>query len=183
MTLTLYRSDCYLFHADGWPIVSWSDWSFEPIQAAERECQSGNRKVRDCPLPFAVVTPPLAKLADGRLHESGDKFGLDAGSVWHLAARGERGFAMKQQSLFGDEKPAPFWDADKTVASLDDQKKFGEALEAAKKATPPPRSAPLPRDKEIEQLCLIITRAKMHLNRGEHGQALEVLSAEIELRA
>lgn len=95
VTLTIYRSDCYLFRGD-WALVSWSDWSFHPIAGGECVCESGNRKVRDRPLPFAVVTTPLARLAGGRLFESGDVGGIDAASVWWLAARGERGFRIQE---------------------------------------------------------------------------------------
>ena len=72
MVVILYRSDCYLFRGD-WPIVSWSQWSFEPISGGEELTESGLRKFRDTPLSFPVRLPPLARRDGDRVFESGDK--------------------------------------------------------------------------------------------------------------
>jgi hypothetical protein len=110
VVITIYRSDCYLFHADGWQILTWSEWSFHPISGGELTCYSGNRKLRDQPIGFQVVCPLLARMTEQGLLLSGQEFGIDAYAVWHFASEGRKGFRIqevdvKQQSLFGEEKP------------------------------------------------------------------------------
>jgi hypothetical protein len=102
LVLTIYRSDCYLFGSRDQVLASWSEWSFHPIGGAERNCESGNRKVRDWPLPFWIKTPPLAKLVDRptgkHLTFHGEDYGIGAQSAWYLASRGEKGFKIHEST-------------------------------------------------------------------------------------
>lgn len=166
MTITIFRSDCYLFRGD-WVAMYWPQWSFDPISGSERETETGFRKLRDVPLPFTVKLPPLAKREGDRIFPSGDKWGVDADSVASLASRKERGFEfitesdqVKQRSLF-DDAPAP---PETNVARVCSEIRAQAVVE---------RDADL--DSEADRLRELIRRAIEQLDKSQPMTARAIL--------
>lgn len=107
MIITLYRSRCSIQRADGWHAALWTEYRYEPRPAERRESAAGWIHHRSEAVAIVIDS------GFGRL-------GLDAGSLYYLAERGERHcrlagedeiLAKKRDtagpSLFGEDEPPP----------------------------------------------------------------------------
>lgn len=105
MILTIYRSPRALYHRDELEFA-WDAWTFSPLPLLTSETPEGVSKVRWGSQPVAVQAPLGSRLVPDvfdrkrtrqRLATYFSPIGLDAESVFYLAAIGSRGFRLDRE--------------------------------------------------------------------------------------
>jgi hypothetical protein len=193
--VTIYRSYRRIF-AGEFLLAEWPETAFAPLGPPKRESRPWSvpsrvtgRMVKGeythefaAGEPVVVELPPLARFDGSRVYPSGDRIGVDAASALYLAERGERGFTVKQPSLFGDDEPTPASGAYPVVrrphagqAKL--EQVCGE-LKAHQVATQPsPAQAPAGPE---PSLVTAVRRAIQQLDRGHPMSARSILQCALE---
>jgi hypothetical protein len=109
MRVTVWRVDAALYRRDVL-FCSWAEHAFQSAPRSIEERPTGYTLVRSTAASIEVSAPIGCRLEQEgdtpRLVTSFDRAGLDAGSVAHVATRGERGFALATPSAPAAARPA-----------------------------------------------------------------------------
>lgn len=110
MRLTVWQAEVALYRRDAL-FCTWREHTFWPAALVVEELPSGAAIVRSKAAPIAISAPVGSRLeleaSTPRLSTHFNPAGLDATSVAHLAARGERGFRVVREQTTAPDPRQP----------------------------------------------------------------------------